>query len=51
MICKKILNYRDEVAELQDISELKNIKDFPLELYDRIVLYLWLNKQLKFAIK
>jgi hypothetical protein len=25
---------------LQDITELKNIKDFPLELYDRIVLYL-----------
>ena len=39
-LCKKIFNYRDEVAELQDISELKNIKDFPLELYDRIVLYL-----------
>ncbi|WP_397445909.1 helix-hairpin-helix domain-containing protein [Polaribacter sp. R77954] len=39
-LCKKIFNYRDEVAELQNISELKNIKDFPLELYDRIVLYL-----------
>ncbi len=39
-LCKKIFDYRDEVAELQDISELKNIKDFPLELYDRIVLYL-----------
>ncbi|MGK0448012.1 MAG: DNA uptake protein ComE-like DNA-binding protein [Polaribacter sp.] len=39
-LCKKILNYRDEVAELQDISELKNIDDFPLKLYDRIVLYL-----------
>ncbi|WP_439132593.1 helix-hairpin-helix domain-containing protein [Polaribacter sp.] len=39
-LCKKIFNYRDEVAELQDISELKNIKDFPVELYDRIVLYL-----------
>ncbi|SDS20516.1 DNA uptake protein ComE [Polaribacter sp. KT25b] len=39
-LCKKIFNYRDEVAELQDISELKNIKDFPLEKYDRIVLYL-----------
>ena len=39
-LTKKIFNYRDEVAELQDITELKNIKDFPLELYDRIVLYL-----------
>tara|TARA_R110002126_G_scaffold55819_2_gene149620 strand:- start:4034 stop:4945 length:912 start_codon:yes stop_codon:yes gene_type:complete len=39
-LCKNIFNYRDEVAELQDISELKNIKDFPVELYDRIVLYL-----------
>ena len=39
-LCKKILNYRDEVAELQSIVELKNIKDFPLEKYDRIALYL-----------
>jgi DNA uptake protein ComE-like DNA-binding protein len=39
-LCKKIFNYKDEVAELQDISELKNIKDFPLDKYDRIVLYL-----------
>ena len=39
-LCKKIFEYKDEVAELQDISELKNIIDFPLELYDRIVLYL-----------
>ena len=39
-LCKKIFAYRDEVAELQDIAELKNIKEFPLNLYDRIVLYL-----------
>ena len=39
-LCKKIFNYKDEVAELQDISELKNIEDFPLDRYDRIVLYL-----------
>ena len=39
-LCKKIFNYRDEVAELQHISELKNIEDFPLDKYDRIVLYL-----------
>ena len=39
-LCKKIFNYKDEVAELQDISELKNIIGFPIDLYDRIVLYL-----------
>jgi len=39
-LCKKIFNYRDEVAELQSISELKNIEGFPLEKYDRIILYL-----------
>ena len=39
-LCKLIFEYRDEVAELQNISELKNINGFPLELYDRIVLYL-----------
>jgi DNA uptake protein ComE-like DNA-binding protein len=39
-LCKIIFDYRDEVAELQDITELKNIIGFPLELYDRIVLYL-----------
>lgn len=39
-LCKKIFDYRDEVAELQNISELKNIKGFPLNKYDRIVLYL-----------
>ena len=39
-LCKKIFNYRDEVAELQNISQLKHIEGFPVELYDRIVLYL-----------
>tara|TARA_R110002072_G_scaffold51016_2_gene136796 strand:- start:178 stop:1077 length:900 start_codon:yes stop_codon:yes gene_type:complete len=39
-LCKKIFNYRDEVAELQNLSQLTNIEGFPLELYDRIVLYL-----------
>ena len=39
-LCKKIFEYKDEVAEMQDISELKNIIGFPLDLYDRIVLYL-----------
>lgn len=39
-LCKKIFDYRDEVAELQNISELKNIEGFPMNKYDRIVLYL-----------
>ncbi|MGJ8744721.1 helix-hairpin-helix domain-containing protein [Polaribacter sp.] len=39
-LCIKIFNYKDEVAELQEISQLKNITNFPLDLYDRIVLYL-----------
>ena len=39
-LCKSIFEYRDEVAELQNISELKKIKDFPVDKYDRIVLYL-----------
>jgi len=39
-LCKKIFDYRDEVAEIQNISELKNIEGFPINKYDRIVLYL-----------
>ncbi|MGK0413856.1 MAG: DNA uptake protein ComE-like DNA-binding protein [Polaribacter sp.] len=39
-LCIKIFNYRDEVAELQNISELTNIKGFPADKYARIVLYL-----------
>ncbi len=39
-LCKKIFEYRDEVAEIKDISELKNINKFPLKKYNRIVLYL-----------
>lgn len=39
-LCKKIFEFRDEVAELQSIEELKNIEGFPLDKYDRIVLYL-----------
>ena len=36
----KIFGYRDEVAEIQDIEELKKIEGFPLDKFDRIVLYL-----------
>ena len=39
-LCKKIFDFRDEVAELQSIEELKNIQGFPIDKYDRIVLYL-----------
>lgn len=39
-LCKKIFNYRDEVAELQNISELKKIKGFPINKYEKIILYL-----------
>lgn len=39
-LCLKIFDYRDEVAELQSISELKNIEGFPMDKYDRIVVYL-----------
>jgi|TARA_B110000046_G_scaffold9954_1_gene10039 DNA uptake protein ComE-like DNA-binding protein len=39
-LCIKIFDYKDEVAELQSISEIKNIEGFPLKNYNRIVLYL-----------
>jgi len=39
-LCVQIFGYKDEVAELQSISEIKNIEGFPIEKYNRIVLYL-----------
>lgn len=42
-LCVAIFDYRDEVAELQSIEELKNITDFPVANYGRIVLYLYVN--------
>ena len=39
-LTKKIFDYRDEVAEIQDIEELKKIAGFPLDKFERIVLYL-----------
>ncbi len=39
-LTKKIFQYRDEVAELQSIEELKNIEGFPLEKFDKIIVYL-----------
>ncbi|WP_111708011.1 ComEA family DNA-binding protein [Lutibacter citreus] len=39
-LTKKILNYRTEVAEIQSIDELKKIDGFPVDKYERIILYL-----------
>ncbi len=39
-LTKKIFNYRDEVAEIQSIEELKKIDSFPLDKFNRIALYL-----------
>ena len=42
-LTKKIFEYRDEVAEIQSIEELKKIEGFPLEKFNRIALYLQTN--------
>lgn len=39
-LTKKIFDYRDEVAEIQSLEELKQIEGFPIEKFDRISLYL-----------
>ncbi|SFS74215.1 ComEA family DNA-binding protein [Lutibacter maritimus] len=39
-LTKKIFQYRDEVAEIQTIEDLKKIDGFPLEKFNRIALYL-----------
>jgi len=39
-LCRKVFDYKDEVAEIQHISELKNIKDITIAIYNRLVLYL-----------
>jgi DNA uptake protein ComE-like DNA-binding protein len=39
-LTKKIFNFKDEVAELQSIEELKKIEGFPIEKFNRIALYL-----------
>ncbi len=39
-LTKKIFRYKDEVAEIQSIEELKKIEGFPLEKFSRIILYL-----------
>jgi DNA uptake protein ComE-like DNA-binding protein len=39
-LCKKIFNYKREIAEYQTIEQLKKIEGFPMEKYERIILYL-----------
>jgi DNA uptake protein ComE-like DNA-binding protein len=39
-LTKKIFQYRDEVAEIQSIDDLKKIDGFPLEKFNKIALYL-----------
>ncbi|PHR69211.1 MAG: hypothetical protein COA67_10795 [Lutibacter sp.] len=39
-LTKKIFQYRDEVAEIQNLEELKNIEGFPLDKFDKIAVYL-----------
>ena len=39
-LCKRIFEYRDQVAEFQNLTELQRIDSFPKNKYDRIVLYL-----------
>jgi DNA uptake protein ComE-like DNA-binding protein len=39
-LTKKIFEYRDEMAEIQSLKELKKIDSFPIDKFDRISLYL-----------
>lgn len=39
-LTKNIFEYKDEFAEIQNIEELKKIDSFPIDKYDRIILYL-----------
>lgn len=39
-LTKKIFEYKNEFAEIQNLKELKKIDGFPIDKYERIVLYL-----------
>ena len=39
-LCKAIFEYKKQIAEYQSLTELKKISNFPIDKYDRIVLYL-----------
>lgn len=42
-LTKKIFEFRDEVAEIQSLEELKQIEGFPVDKFDRIAVYLQTN--------
>lgn len=39
-LCKKIFDYKREIAEYQSVEEFKKIDGFPVDKFDRIILYL-----------
>lgn len=39
-LCKKLFNYKKEIAEYQSVEEFKKIEGFPLDKFERIILYL-----------
>lgn len=39
-LCKKIFDYKREIAEYQSVEEFKKIDGFPLDKFERIILYL-----------
>ncbi len=41
----KICNFRNEINQYSDVEELKKIDSFPLEKFDRIALYLTVDKK------
>ncbi len=42
-LTKKIVSFREEVAEIQSLDELKQIEGFPIDKFDRIAVYLQTN--------
>jgi len=42
-LTQKIVAYREEVAEIQSLEELKQIEGFPIDKFDRIAVYLQTN--------
>lgn len=39
-LCKKIFDFKREIAEYQSVEEFKKIDGFPLDKFERIILYL-----------
>lgn len=42
---RAIIKYREEVGEIKNITELEQIKNFPIEKLDRIALYLTIDQK------